>query len=104
MTEAGRNRMAALEMAARRSGHLHPPSAENYPPPAVAQLRIAHVQSLTCRAATRSEDLSSHVQTSRLQLFGGRRLLKRQSDSCRGIRAQQWARRWQERGEQCREY
>ena len=82
--------MAALEMPPTEADICILPSADNYPPLAVAQNpHSEHMQSLTCLAAARSEELSSDVPASRLPFFGGRRLLKRQSDSRRGIRVQQ---------------
>jgi hypothetical protein len=75
--------MAALKMPPAEADICILPSADNCPPLAVAQNpHSEHMQSLTCLA------LSSDVQASRLPFFGGRRLLKRQSDSRRGIRVQ----------------
>ena len=77
------SRMAALKMPPAEADICILPSADNCPPLAVAQNpHSEHMQSLTCLA------LSSDVQASRLPFFGGRRLLKRQSDSRRGIRVQ----------------
>ena len=80
--------MATLEMPPAEANICSLPSADNCPPQAVAQSpHSEHMQSLTC-LATKSEGAVFRRTGKPTSIFGGRRLLKRQSDSRRGIRVQ----------------